>query len=167
MSSKSHSINPRRVQQLIQADTRSCEALLDLLQQEQTALGSRNRRDLDALLTAKSQHTQALEAGARQRQQLLQEAGLEADAEVWTQTLAGLDERYPGIHLSDSWQALTQSFEQCQKHNDINGKMIARGQQTMSRLLNLLRGQSAAPGLYDRAGSTEGKGAGSGNVVKA
>ncbi|TQV84125.1 flagellar protein FlgN [Exilibacterium tricleocarpae] len=167
MSTSPPSINPRRIQQLMSADSRACTALLALLKQEQAALKGRDQSRLETLLADKQTYTTALEEGARQRQLLLQEAGLDTTAAAWRTLLESLDRRYPGIGLSSAWSALAALFEDCQKHNNINGKMIARGQQTMSRLLNLLRGQTAAPGLYDRAGSTSGKGPGTHNVVKA
>jgi hypothetical protein len=37
--------------------------------------------------------------------------------------------------------------------NDINGKMISRSQQTLSHLINLLRGKVAAPSLYTAQGT--------------
>jgi flagella synthesis protein FlgN len=56
--------------------------------------------------------------------------------------------------LIPAWQALTAEFSKCQAANEINGKMINRSKQTLSHLLNLLRGQVAAPSLYTQKGAT-------------
>ena len=161
-------LQPKQVRQLIAADTRACETLLSLLEREQAALKSHDRSDLSALLADKQQCTAALEQGAQLRRQLLQAAGLAGGEGAWQRALQALEQRHGCSGLCDSWSALTDLLRQCRERNEINGKMITRGQQTMNRLLNLLRGQTAAPGLYDRAGgNTGGKGVNAHTVVKA
>jgi flagellar biosynthesis protein FlgN len=146
--------DPAQIEQLIQQDNSASIALLTALRCEQEALKSRKHQDLQRLLEEKNHYLLILESNASKRQQILQHNGRETDNNAWEILLAELDARTPGTALLDAWNTLKNHFSECRTLNEINGKMIARGQQTISRLLNILRGQTAAPGLYSASGNT-------------
>jgi flagella synthesis protein FlgN len=147
------SINPALVQQMIAQDMNATEQLKSLLLQERELLEKREHDGLPAIIDQKDQLLDALAQNARQRQQLLQNLGLKATAQSWEELLVAHTALSP---LRDSWKALTQAFGECQRLNEVNGKMIARSKQTLGNLLNILRGQVAAPQLYTQSGSTTG-----------
>lgn len=157
------SINPSLVQQMIAQDTNATEQLKNLLLQERELLEQREHDGLPAIVEQKDQLLDALAHNAKQRQQLLQSLGLKTTAQSWDDLLSAHSALAP---LRESWKSLTASFSECQRLNDINGKMIARSKQTLGNLLNILRGQVAAPQLYTQSGVTTGS-AGSHTLAKA
>ncbi len=147
------SINPSLVQQMIAQDMASTEQLKNLLLQERELLEKREHDNLPSIIDQKDQLLDALAQNARQRQQLLQNLGLKTNAQSWEDLLSAHTALAP---LRESWKALTDAFSECQRLNDVNGKMIARSKQTLGNLLNILRGQVAAPQLYTQSGATTG-----------
>lgn len=147
------SINPSLVQQMIAQDMASTEQLKNLLLQERELLEKREHDNLPSIIDQKDQLLDALAQNARQRQQLLQNLGLKTNAQSWEDLLLAHTALAP---LRESWKALTDAFSECQRLNDVNGKMIARSKQTLGNLLNILRGQVAAPQLYTQSGATTG-----------
>jgi flagella synthesis protein FlgN len=157
------SINPTFVQQMIAQDTIAIHQLKALLVHERSLLEKRQHEELPDIITQKDQLLDTLAQSAKQRQQLLQNMGLKTDAQTWQDLLSAHAALVP---LREPWQTLTQEFAECQRLNDINGKMIARSKQTLVNLLNILRGQVAAPQLYNQSGATT-NGASSHTLAKA
>jgi len=149
------SINPVALQQMIAQDTETAAALKALMLKERSLLEAREHDELPAIIEQKDQLLNRLGENALQRRSVLLDLGLAGDAEGWEvflnsqPTLA--DSREP-------WQQLTALFTECQTLNDINGKMIARSKQTLGNLLNILRGQTAGPTLYNQSGTASSSG---------
>lgn len=157
------SINPSLVQQMIAQDALTTNQLKELLLQEREMLEQRRHDGLPQIIEQKDQLLNSLSQSAKQRQQILQTMGLKGDAQSW-QDLLSAHSVLSG--LREPWQLLTDAFGECQRLNDINGKMISRSKQTLGNLLNILRGQVAAPQLYTQSGATTG-GASAHTLAKA
>lgn len=143
--------DPQTLQEMIGRDIRAAEALTELLLEERQLLEQRQHEPLAELIERKTPLLEQLAQSAQQRQQWLIEAGLPADSRGWEQLL----EHYPEA-IRESWPGLREAFERCQELNAVNGKLLSRSQQTLGRLLDLLRGQVAGPQLYNAAGNTDG-----------
>ena len=145
------SLNINYLNDMLVQDSAAVQKLKNLLLQERELLEQRKPDGLQEIVERKDQHLSTLSFNARQRQQLLQAAGLTANLAGWEELLL----REAASHsLIASWQALTADFIECQKANEINGRMINRSKQTLTHLLNLIRGQVAIPALYTQKGST-------------
>lgn len=145
------SISPTFVEQMIAQDTNAIQQLKALLVRERSLLEKRQHEELPDIITQKDQLLDTLAQSAKQRQQLLQNLGLKTDVQTWQDLLSA---HAALVNLRAPWQTLTEEFAECQRLNDINGKMIARSKQTLGNLLNILRGQVAAPQLYNQNGAT-------------
>ncbi|MEJ2444370.1 MAG: flagellar protein FlgN [Exilibacterium sp.] len=156
-------VNPISIARLIQSDADASGALLTLLQTEQEALKSRKHQNLEQLVRDKNTHIQTLEANTAKRHQLLTQSGREATVKSWESLLEACADE----NLQHLWQTVKANFDECRRLNEINGKMIVRGQQTVKRLLNILRGQTGAPGLYTESGATQGQNTGGYTIVEA
>jgi len=156
-------IHPQQLNSIIQEDIEASGALLKLLEAEQQALKKRLHRDLENLLREKNTLIHTLDANAEKRQQILAQATMTGTAESWQKLLVLINNQ----KLIDDWETVKTNIDQCQHFNGINGKMIARGQQTVRRLLNILRGQTAVPGLYTQSGTTRDENGNSFSVVEA
>ncbi|MGV8834917.1 flagella synthesis protein FlgN [Cellvibrio sp.] len=138
------------LRQMITQDSAAISQLKHLLAQERILLEQRKQDELPQIIEQKAILVEQLNNSAKQRQQILNALSLPANANGWD---LFLQRNAATLPLRDEWKMLVSEFEDCQKMNDINGKMIARSQQTLSHLLGLLRGKVAAPALYNAQGA--------------
>lgn len=144
-------VNIQYLRDMLTQDASSIGQLKAALTAERELLEQRKLEGLQELVALKDQLLGNLTFTAKSREQLLRSIGLETTLVGWEQFLL----RDPSTrHLIPEWQKLTNEFVECQKANEINGKMINRSKQTLSHLLNLIRGQVAAPSLYTQKGAT-------------
>lgn len=149
------SMNPAALQHMISVDITTAESLIALMTHERELLEQRQHDGLADLIEQKNNLLSSLGENALQRQSLLQSLNLQADAEGWETLLS----THPALNdCRTPWKKLTQLFAECQRLNEINGKMINRSRQTLGNLLNIVRGQSAAPALYNQSGVASGNG---------
>lgn len=139
----------------IEQGINACQKLLILLEDERNALKARDTQELERIIKDKSTNLLALEQGAKQRTSWLKVNGNEATFEhTWAEHINQLSPA-----LSAQWAQFKSLLEECQTHNEVNGKMLARNQQVFKRLVAIVRGQSDQQPLYTPKGS---RGAGSG-----
>lgn len=144
------SLNIGLLRDMIAQDSAALAQLKQLLALEREQLEQRKQDELPRIVEQKAILLDQLNTNAKQRQQVLTTLGLPANAEGWDQFLQRNATTQP---LVNDWKLVVSEFEDCQKMNDINGKMIARSQQTLNHLLGLLRGKVAAPSLYTAQGT--------------
>jgi flagellar biosynthesis protein FlgN len=145
------SLNIPFLREMLAQDSAAIKTLKSLLLQERELFETRQLEGMQEVVSQKDFHLGNLSYTAKQREQLLRAAGLSTDLAGWEAFLL----RDPSTRfLIPDWQSLSQEFIECQKLNEINGKMINRSKQTLTHLLNLLRGQVATPSLYTEKGST-------------
>lgn len=145
------SLNVQYLRDMLAQDSDSVKQLQALLLTERELLEQRKSEGMQEIVSQKDYLLGNLSFNAKQRAQLLNNVGLTPDLEGW---IAFLERDALTIGLIGDWKALTNQFIECQADNEINGKMINRSKQTLSHLLNLIRGQVAAPSLYTQNGST-------------
>jgi flagellar biosynthesis protein FlgN len=145
------SLNIQYLRDMLTQDSDSVKQLKTLLLAERELLEQRKSEGLQEIVSQKDYLLGNLSFNAKQRTQLLNSLGLTPDLDGWI-TFLGRDALT--LKLVPQWQVLTNEFTECQSANEINGKMINRSKQTLSHLLNLIRGQVAAPSLYTQKGST-------------
>lgn len=137
------------LRQMLAQDTTAIAQLKQLLIQEREQLVQRKQDQLAQIVEQKTQLVDLLNNNSKQRQHILTTLKLPTNAAGWDLFLQRNTATLP---LRGEWTQLISEFEECQVMNDINGKMIARSQQTLNHLLNLLRGKVAAPSLYTAQG---------------
>jgi flagella synthesis protein FlgN len=157
------SLNTQFLRDMLAQDADAVKQLKALLLKERELLEQRKLDGMQEILNAKDQLLDNLSFTAKQREQLLRNAGLPTDLAGWNTFLS---RDTSTLALIPEWQTLTDEFIECRTANEINGKMINRSKQTLSHLLNLLRGQVVAPSLYTQKGSTTNY-SGSHTIVKA
>lgn len=156
-------LNINYLRDMYTQDSTAVNQLQNLLLLERELMEQRKHEGLQEIVMQKDHLLETLTFNAKQREQLLRAAGLETTLAGWEQFLTRSPLTQP---LITQWQALTADFLQCQKANEINGRMINRSRQTLTTLLNLIRGQVAMPSLYTQKGATTNQNS-SHTVVKA
>lgn len=144
------SLDITALRQMLAQDSAALTQLKQLLTHERELLEQRKQEGLQEIIEKKAAVIDHLNNSARIRNQILNTLGLSTNASGWDTFLQRNTATLP---LRDDWKNLVSDFEECQKMNDVNGKMIARSQQTLNHLLNLLRGKVAAPSLYTAKGT--------------
>lgn len=144
------SLDINALREMIAQDSAALVQLKQLLTYEREQLEQRKQDELPKIIEKKSVLVDQLSTSAKQRQHILTTLGLPSNAAGWD---TFLQRNAATLPLCNDWKLLIAEFEECQKMNDINGKMIARSQQTLNHLLDLLRGKVAAPSLYTAQGT--------------
>lgn len=158
------SMDINSLRQMILQDQTALESLRDCLIKEREYLEARNLDQMQTLIERKTQLLDEISQQVKLRAQVLAKLNLPQTADGWSQFL----QRHPLTQpLEAEWQTLVQIYEECQELNQINGKLVARSQQTFGQLLNLIRGQVAAPSLYGANGSSQTQTTGSYTFAKA
>lgn len=160
-TSQSESVSAA-VHRAIDNDLQETLQLLALLQQEQHAMEQRDRHGLTSIVKSKTICMDRIEHNANIRYQLLSAHQRPANESGWRQWV----EEHTQPNIRDDWQKLLETLEQCRHLNEVNGRLINRGQQTLHHLLTVIRGQLEAPELYTQRGVTENCG-NSHSVTKA
>ncbi|MEY4588453.1 MAG: hypothetical protein RL497_529 [Pseudomonadota bacterium] len=135
----------------IEHDIVACEKLFHLLVHERGLLAERAFELLDLIIQEKSDWLIKLEHSARQRHTWLVESGLNTQADPAAAFLKWLQENQHET-LGERWEILKDQLAKCQDANEINGKLIHRGQATHQKLIGILRGQNHQTLLYTGKG---------------
>ncbi len=159
-------VSAQAVRQLIEQDILVAQQLSKLLEQEHQVLQSRDSEQLNRVVAEKQHCMARLEGSAKQRggwiSFLAERTGM-APKDCWLRLLEELKD--PA--LLPLWEEFQLKLNDCKAHNDVNGKIISRGQKTLKQLLGLLRGQSIdTPRLYNASGDAHQHNA-SHTVIKA
>lgn len=141
---------------IVQADLGYTQTLLQLLQEERRLLEQRQHEALPELIGQKDQLLQKLHDNEQRRKNFLQQLGMGDARNAWKEVVEGTGDN----NLIRLWQQLQQALSECRVCNEINGRMIGRGQQSLGRIVSLLRGQINTPQLYNNKGATQGGGLG-------
>lgn len=153
--STSPSLTPQAIERLLSTDISVARRLIELLQEENDALISRDRANLDTLITEKQQLMEKLDFNSNQRSRWIKpmvDSSGKPQEECWQQLVESLDDG----SLTPLWQEFQDLINDCKQHNERNGKLISRGQNTLRQLLAIFRGQYVdAPKLYTASGATQ------------
>ena len=142
---------PTIVTQLLMNDLTAIKHLLTLLQQEKDAIETRQRDTLSNIVNEKTKCLNRIEQQSNERHNLLTSIGKLPTEESWQQLIAEIENE----QLHDTWQIFIETLTECQHFNEVNGRLINRGQQTLHYLITVLRGQLNPPNLYNQRGATE------------
>jgi flagellar biosynthesis protein FlgN len=143
-------LNVTYLNEMLAQDSSAVTQLTSLLLGERKLLEQRQHQGMQEIVDQKDQHLDALSFNVKKRAQLLKSVGLAQTPAGWEQLLTS----HPATQaLVTEWRALNDAFVACQKENEINGRMINRSKQTLTHLLNLIRGQVVVPSLYTQKGT--------------
>jgi flagella synthesis protein FlgN len=148
-------LNSHNLKTMIAQDSSAITELKALLLHEREQLEQRELGELPAIVARKDQLLESIAISAKQREAMMQSIGLKPNSASWEKLLESNDSTR---ELLEPWRALMVEFSECKTLNEINGKMIGRSRQILGQLLNLIRGQVAAPQLYTNTGTTTGGG---------
>lgn len=141
-------MNPSAVTTLLSQDLENAQALEELLLEERTLLERRELSALNELLERKANVLVEIERNEESRRRQLQEAGFSADRE-------GLQAWCEQEQAAQQLEQLRERLRSCNELTSINGAIVHRSRSSTRQVLEILRGRTLLPGLYDREGNTD------------
>ncbi|MBV1788848.1 flagellar protein FlgN [Marinobacterium sp. D7] len=145
--------NPDQLHPLVEQGVELLRELQKRLQEERSALESRDLEALQRATSSKESLLAAVQENFTARHNLLSSHGVELSAEGWEQYLNSLPQAH-ALKLSEQWQALSETLEQVQQESRVNQQIILRGQESTERLLNMLQGKNQKSQLYGSSGKS-------------
>lgn len=147
------SVESKTLHHNIEQDIDSCTALLTLLDEERDALKNREIDELERIIRDKAKRLSALENGAKRRSEIVRQLPEAQQSGANQQTLWRhlLEQQAPDV--LDEWNKLGELIKQCQRENEINGRLLSRNKQVFSRILSIMRGQTQNENVYTSQGS--------------
>lgn len=153
------------VGQLLSDEQALVERLASALQDEHGAMVARDSERLEHLVGLKQQVLQQLEEGHQRRLVLLQRSGLASDKAGFSTLLEQCADA--GHDHGLAWEQLKSALQDCQKQNEINGKVLESGRRVIHNTLSILMGgQGEAAELYTQEGKSSPSKLGGHTVAK-
>lgn len=167
-------MNTTALQHLLEQDLEGARQLNTVLLDERRLLERRDVKALDQLLGRKAELLAQMEKNDRARRQFLQEAGFESDRGGLQACCEYLDTRRqsPGQRsgaagqtqppasthsLPSLCEALFTALAQCREATAVNANIVHRSRSNNTRLLNLMRGGTTRPDVYNPRGTAGAK----------
>ncbi len=135
-------------------DIETSQQLCHALEQERTALESRDYETFQALIRKKSELINQLEIHASERSTLLQRHGYHDEKS----TLEAARSQAPLV--AKSWLKLADQWARCQELNAINERIAQRTRLVVGQVLDMIRGKADGTCTYSAKGATQQNGTG-------
>ena len=148
----------KEVVQSLNADKLDLAVLSHLLTDERSALEQRDNTQINALAERKSGIVSRMEQRNNGRVALLNPHQLSTEPEHWVATLATL-EQASNLSIQPLWNEVKTELTECREKLLINEKIIGGMQHSISRFLNILRGQTGIAQTYNASGKAQNYGA--------
>lgn len=136
---------------LLQREFDDSVRLLEVLGNEQTALGSRNVGAIEALTRDKQTQLAQIEQTARERTAITQSAGFAPDGDGMRALLRWCDN---DGSLTRAWKQLLNQARRCRDQNLVNGALIETSRRHTRQALGILRGTTVEDAIYNPHGAT-------------
>jgi len=152
----SQTITPKRVQALnalIKQDIHHVTQLILLMETEKTFLEQRQHDDLLESSQQKNTLLNTLQSSERQRKSILNDMGLEMSAAGMESLIKRIPKTWQ-TQLTSAWQQLKERLNECQRLNQVNGRIIHHNKHTLNRILDVLHGQTDGA-VYQASGEAK------------
>jgi flagella synthesis protein FlgN len=143
--------NVQVIKVMIEEDLKISSEMINLLEKETLLTKDRDYIALSELIQEKSTKLEILQKNAAQRVDWLSSLNLGADENAWSMLLNTFNEP----ELQKHWFQVKNNLEKCNEINELNGKLISRGLNSHSRLLDIMRGSTAKADLYTAKGNRQ------------
>ncbi|MGB3623396.1 flagellar protein FlgN [Ketobacter sp. MCCC 1A13808] len=147
-------VSPQAAQQLLKVIEHDCQLaqqLKTVLQEEKTLLERRQYNAHSELVKQKTRSLIQLEEADQQRRQIMSEMGFSADKAGFDlflkQVPASWQQRF-----SQNWDTLSDTMNTCGRLNKVNGKILAHAQNSMERLMTIIKGTVNQVAIYQANG---------------
>lgn len=141
-------ITVRTLIECMQQDDKDLKQLEVVLKKESEALQQRDLKLLGDVLTLKTSLLSSIEQRAKNKSHILHALGYTPT----TMDLDGFLDQLNNEPLKRVWLYLRNKLQDCKTLNSINGKVVSHSQMRVSKVMQIVRGQSSQSNLYTASG---------------
>jgi flagella synthesis protein FlgN len=157
-------VKPREQTQLlniivkfVEREIQLISALLKILRQEYAAMANNDLPAIETQVNIKQELVKNIQENEQNFAAQMENTGIRLDQQGIDAALEGVDPREKQKVIS-FWDELRDLAEQCQRQNEINGRVLEINKINTQRLLNILRGQMPeTQTTYGPSGKTNSK----------
>lgn len=153
-------LNDRQSQVLIQLLQKTQETfghLQSTLEKEQSCLKENNRQRLEKIVADKAQALKAAQQAEQQLITLLATLKCPMNKQAVQTLIAKTPSSFKTI-LTNQWARLSETMAQCERLNQVNGKVIARIRMGLASVVSTLKGQDPSAQVYQASGIQQSQG---------
>lgn len=153
-------LNDRQAQifiQLLQKTQETFGHLQSMLEKEQVCLKNNDRKTLEQVVADKAQALKAAQQSEQQLITLLAQLKCPMDKQAVHNLITKTPASFKTI-LLNQWTRLTDTMAQCERLNQVNGKVIARIRTGLATVVSALKGQDPSAQVYQASGIQQAQG---------
>jgi len=140
-----------RLKSTLKQDQTDLNQLLSLLEEETQLLKTRESKSIEALATQKAKLVAQIEQRAKLKAKLFAQSGLGIRPGQVEPAIKKLNDE----ELTKLWMETREQLNLCKEKNLVNGAIISRSKQRVSRLMDIIRGKSTTQNLYGQKGKQQ------------
>jgi flagella synthesis protein FlgN len=141
----------------VEREIKLVSALLDVLRQEYAAMANNELPALETQVNKKQELVKNIQENEQNFARQMENTGISLDQQGINTALEGVDPRVKQKVIA-FWDELRDLAEECQRQNEINGRVLEINKINTQRLLNILRGQMPeTQTTYGPSGKTNSK----------
>lgn len=147
-------VTPKAAQQLLKAiedDYKLAQRLKTILQEEKRHLEQRQYTAHQALVQQKTQYLMELERADTERRHAMASMGITSDKVGFDLFVSQVPQAWQE-RFQASWEKLSDTMNTCSRLNRVNGKILAHAQNSMDRLMSIIKGGGASLSTYQSNG---------------
>jgi len=147
-------ITPKAAQQLLKAiedDFALAQKLKAVLKEEKQHLEQRQYSAHQNLVKQKTQYLMELEQADVLRRQTMASMGLTSDRVGFETFVSQVPDAWKE-RFHASWEKLSDTMNTCARLNKVNGKILAHAQNSMDRLMSIIKGSTSNVSVYQSNG---------------
>ena len=155
---KASTVSLKHVSELIQQELKLCQSLHDILLAEFAALKQRDdAASLDKVIQEKLECTLALEKNENDLFRIITAEGFTQSKQGLQDFLDSIESDSDTFNIKPAWLELRAMVVNCQRQNQVNGRILNISMINTQQALNLLSGREHNPPTYDNQGKTRDK----------
>lgn len=155
---KASTASLKQVVELLQHELTLCQELLTILQREFDVLKRRGEvSEFDAVIQQKQECAAQLEKNELELFRIITADGFSQSKQGLQDFLDSIDVASDSHNIKPTWVELRTRIVECQRQNQVNGRILNISLINTQQALNLLCGRDISPPVYDNQGKATDK----------
>ena len=142
---------------LLKLEHSLCQQLHQALVAEYDALKQRDHESFDEIVLKKQEYASKLDDNEKALFDVLASEGFGHSQEGLQAFMDSLTDKPDPHDIKTIWSELHPVLQECQKQNQVNGRILNLSLINVQQAVNLLKGQSGNSGMYNNSGKVDGQ----------
>lgn len=149
------SYNVHELIDLLGRHLKQVKIMLDILQQENTALEKRDLSNFDAIVLRKQQQIRLLEEMEPDLTPIHALIGKPSEGNGMDSFISKIDNKSIKLQFQSLWNDLRETLTNCDNQNLINNRILQSSRINIQQAIDILRGENSIPNLYGSSGKQD------------